>query len=817
MREVAAVRSRLLVSAALTAVLLGPLALVSGPDSTAAAQAKAASPAAADRVAIVTDSAGIPHITASSYESLGYGEAYAFAGDSLCTLAQDFVTVNGQRSRYFGPAGLAVNYSTGTAATNLDSDMFWQAIKQSGLYARESRAPAPIGPLPQVKQIFEGYVKGYNAYLRSGQLHDPACAGKPWVRPITLKDLFLRWLQIATASSSQVVISDEAAAVPPSASPATAAAAARGGTAPLDTAALRALRESGNSSNGSNGIAVGRQDTQASDGLVLANPHFPWQGTERFWMAQLTLPGGYNVEGGTLMGFPLIGIGFNSDIAWTHTVSTSERFTFFQLKLVPGDPTSYYVNGRATPMGQQTVTVDTGAGSVRHTFYTTRWGTVMVLPDAGYGWTTSVAYTMDDANLGDEWRAADQYFEMGRATSAPGLLGVEEKYLATPSFNTIAADDHGKVLYADVGNTPNVSSELIKACLPPGQATLVYEETGLITLDGSTTDCAWGTDKGTPVPGIFDGSQMPHTIRSDYVENSNDSYWLANPGAPFRAYSPIIGDIGVEQGLRTRLGDEMIAERIAGTDGLGKPKFTIPAMQAMWQNDRSLLAELVLKPLVAACEKAPIQTASDGTTVDLTSACAALAGYEKYENGDLGASGGWLFSLWYFSTPRPVWAVAFDARHPLTTPNGLDPSDPGILTALADAVQNLEANHIALDASFGQVQHATRGDTVIPIHGCSDAIGCFNAINTNLGPGDPFFPGDYGEVGHGSSMVLTTELTASGPVSQGILTYSQATNPMSPWYANMTKLFSQKRWVHLPYTPAQLAAQTGNQTVVLRS
>ena len=54
--------------------------------------------------------------------------------------------------------------------------------------------------------------------------------------------------------------------------------------------------------------------------MVLANPHFPWRGTERFWMAQLDVPGQYDVEGGTLMGFPLVGIGFNRNIAWTHTV-----------------------------------------------------------------------------------------------------------------------------------------------------------------------------------------------------------------------------------------------------------------------------------------------------------------------------------------------------------------------------------------------------------------------------------------------------------------------------------------------------------------
>jgi len=33
----------------------------------------------------------------------------------------------------------------------------------------------------------------------------------------------------------------------------------------------------------------------------------------------------------------------------------------------------------------------------------------------------------------------------------------------------------------------------------------------------------------------------------------------------------------------------------------------------------------------------------------------------------------------------------------------------------------------------------------------------------------------------------------------------------------MTKLYSAKQWVKLAYTPAQLAAEPGNQTVVLRS
>ena len=58
-------------------------------------------------------------------------------------------------------------------------------------------------------------------------------------------------------------------------------------------------------------------------------------------------------------------------------------------------------------------------------------------------------------------------------------------------------------------------------------------------------------------------------------------------------------------------------------------------------------------------------------------------------------------------------------------------------------------------------------------------------------------------------MALTTHLTKRGPKAQGILTYSQATDPTSPWFANMTKLFSRKRWVKLAFTHRQQQRQKG--------
>src|SRR2546429_5242134 len=91
-------RSRALVRAALATGALLALAW------TAAAPALAADPQATIRR---TDH-GIPHILANDFAGLGFGYGYAFAQDNICTMADDYVTVRGERSRFFGPdAGYA--------------------------------------------------------------------------------------------------------------------------------------------------------------------------------------------------------------------------------------------------------------------------------------------------------------------------------------------------------------------------------------------------------------------------------------------------------------------------------------------------------------------------------------------------------------------------------------------------------------------------------------------------------------------------------------------------------------------------------------
>ena len=65
--------------------------------------------------------------------------------------------------------------------------------------------------------------------------------------------------------------------------------------------------------------------------------------------------------------------------------------------------------------------------------------------------------------------------------------------------------------------------------------------TAPIRRNGSRSACDWGVDRDARERGLFGPSHMPSLMRSDYVTNSNDSYWLSNPKHPLEGFARIIG------------------------------------------------------------------------------------------------------------------------------------------------------------------------------------------------------------------------------------------------------------------------------------
>ncbi|MBV9379829.1 MAG: penicillin acylase family protein [Streptosporangiaceae bacterium] len=796
-------------SAALVAVAAPP-ALASRP-----AAIRSARPSGERLVAQIRyTTGGIPHIVAHDWASLGFGYGYAFATDNLCTMANDYITVEAQRSAYFGPKATYVQRGNGVIVSNLDSDLFFQQIINSGVVQHLATALSP----PE-RQLESGYVAGYNAYLahvggRAG-VTDPTCRGKAWVKPITLMDSYLRFYQLMLLGGSDTVISGIAEAAPPAAAP--TAAAARAGRAASERQTARELAaawRAESSSMGSNAVAIGSAGTRDHRGLLLGNPHFPWLGPERFYQAQLTIPGEINVAGASLYGIPLILIGHNQNVAWSHTVSTAFRFTPYQLTLVNGHPTEYLQNGHPVAMSPRKVTIRVKQANGKLATYTrtlwwTRYGPVFnSLSGIPLPWTTSQAFAFADVNAGNLARAVNTWFGIGRASSTQQILAILKRYQGIPWVNTIAADRSGLALYADIGAIPHVTNAEAKAC-DTSLGAFTFGLFGLPILDGSKTACDWGNDRGAAAPGIFGPSHEPYLLRSDYVTNSNDSYWLSNPHHPLTGFARIIGTERTARTLRTRIGLIQVQARISGTDRQGPPGFTLAAMQRLDLSDDSYAAQLTLPDLVKLCDKfqaaGGFAPTSGGGKVRLGDACPTLARWNG--RADPGQRGAVLFSMfWNFASsasPSP-FSHPFQLSHPVTTPYGLNTANATVHTALGDAISQLRSAHIPIDTTLAAVQYVTYHGAHIPIPGGpGDPDGIFNAIYVNSEPGDSLTAPDSGS----SFIQVVTWPNKSGcPATATILTYSESSNPASPHYADQTRLFSRKQWLPDRFCPAQIAA-----------
>ncbi|MEU9189005.1 penicillin acylase family protein [Streptomyces sp. NPDC048484] len=750
---------------------------------------------------------GIPHIRARDFDGLGYGYGYAFAQDNVCELADQVVTLRGERSRFFGADG-----DEPGEGSNLASDTYYQGQLRAGTVRRLLDRKAPLGPTAELRRMVEGYAAGYNRYLRdtgADRLPDPRCKGEPWVRSITPLDLWGLVYDVNRATGEVPLAPAVGDAKPPAAAGGNGTAASEApalGTRDPKTAATFAQggQSPGAADFGSNGWALGRDATRGGNAMVLANPHLPWVGGNfHFYQVHLTIPGTLDVSGAGLYGTPLVLIGHNRNVAWTQTASDAQHASFYALKLVPGDPTSYVVDGRTERMERRTVPVTVrdkngGLSTVERTLYTSRFGPVLSL-----GWTAKTAYAVRDANA-DNLRSMNTWLAMGKARNLGQVRAAQDTYQGMPWTYTLAADTSGATYFTDSSLVPHLTDEQLTRC------TLPSSEEGPTALDGSTSACAWGSDPDALVPGVHGPSHQPKLTRTDYVANSNNGPRYTNPEAPLTGF-PGSYDSEPRLGQRAQLGLRMIGERMAGTDGLGAPGFTARTLRASMFGNRVLSAETGRADVVGMCRARPRLTATDGQEVDVRKACATLARWDtRAGTGSRGAPL-WItfFDHLLGAGPSDTWRrVPYDPARPLTTPRGIKGDDERVRRALADAVQDFTARDIPVDAELGTVQKWAG----IPLPGCNGDEGCFNVLEAGPDSGTGTPPSGA----FGSSFLMAVELTPDGPRTTTLLTYGQSTNPASPHYTDQTRLFSRKQWVTERFTAAEIANDPSLKVTTLR-
>ncbi|MGW3911055.1 penicillin acylase family protein [Streptomyces sp. NPDC005070] len=759
---------------------------------------------------------GIPHIVAKDYANLGFGTGWAQAADQVCTLADGFVTLRGERSRWFGSAATP-DGSLSSASTNLSSDLYYRGVREAGTVEKLLAEPAPRGPSRDVKDLMRGWAAGYNAWLAQNHVTDPACRGVAWVRPVTRADVAARGFALAVLGGQGRGVDGITAAQPPTTGTAAGAAATAGtataaGTGEPDVkrtaAAAREVFDTADM--GSNAVAFSGASTADGRGLLLGNPHYPWQGGRRFWQVQQTIPGELNVQGGALLGTATVSVGHTARIAWSHTVATGVTLNLHQLTLDPSDPTTYLVDGRPERMTRRSVSIDVRDGTpVTRTQWWTRYGPVVTSLGAQVPlpWTATTAYALNDPNAVN-LRAPDTALGFSKARDTAGVLAALNRTQGLPWVNTIAADSGGHTLFTQSQVLPRITDELVQRCSTPlGRA--LYPSSGVAVLDGSRGDCALGSDPDAVRPGIFGPARMPVLRDAPYAENSNDSAWLANADRPLTGYERVFGTIGTQRSMRTR----GAVEDVAGMSARGR--LTVRDLQAQQFANRVPAGDLVAADAARACAALPGGTAtgSDGKAVDVGEACGVLRAWDR--SMDTGSRGALLFDRFWRKLTATVpaarlWKVPFSAADPVRTPNTLDTSVPGFATALADTVTELRATGIALDARLGSGQFVVRGGQRVPVPGGTESLGVWNKVEMPWNQA----AGGYTEVTTGSSYIQAVGWDGGRcPVARTLLTYSQSSNPNSPHFSDQTRLFSGERWVTSRFCEKDILASPGLRVV----
>lgn len=740
---------------------------------------------------------GVPHVTADNLESLAYGVGYAFARDNICVLADQIVRFNSERAKYLGPD--LVPGSGDSAHLINDFGFLSLGIRQ---IAEDNIASLSANS----RAMVSGYTQGYNRFLAdTGSANiDGRCAGQPWVQPIDSVDMLTYSLGVALLPGAANFLSAMFVAAPPGESFLPRPVNVEDVDFTLNVKPNVDLPQINPLDMGSNGWGLGSDMTENGQGMLLANPHFPHTGALRFWQLHTTIPGHLNVIGGSLMGLPgAVNIGFNENVAWTHTFSTAEHFVIYQLALDASDGSqlTHSIDGSKRTIFKNELEIDVAVGAgqtirLAKSSYATNYGPMVVVP-GNFEWGNGSAFAIKDANL-PNFDVIDHWLAMNIAGDMDEFKQAFKDYDGVIFNNTMAASSDGQVFYIDDSTVPRLTPTAINQLTTNPLLVQIRQAAGFTVLPGFSS--AFDFERAVPY------EEAPRYSGNDYVQNSNNSFWLTNPDSPITGVSPLYGQVDNEQSLRSRMAHRLLADE-AGSDNLFSPTEVEDALLG----NRSYLGESVATELLAVCESQGIEpVAVGGQNVDISAGCTALSLWDG--RMDLTSAGAPLFREFAFQFRlSPQWTTPFDAADPINTPRDLASSDM-TLQHFANAILNLQSANIALDATLGEVQFVERSTITgapsglkLPWGGAHNVEGGFNVFDTRSN--DPTllprhtYPSVNGttrlsaeaggyHINSGSSWMFVMNFTDSGPQGRGLLTYSQSSNRDSDHFLDQTELYS---------------------------
>ncbi len=522
---------------------------------------------------------------------------------------------------------------------------------------------------------------------------------------------------------------------------------------------------------GSNGWAIAPSYSKGGSTLHLANPHLPWSDLYVWFEAQLVAPG-YDAYGVTLVGVPVLTIGFNDQVAWTHTVNTIDAWDAYLLTL---DGDGYRLDGETLAFETETqvLRVREADGSLREETIEIRrsvHGPLVAEQDG-----QPVALRVVGLDISPANHTLEQWWRMG---SARDLEDFDDalRMMQLPMFNTIYGDRDGHALAQYCGMVPKRAEgdwNFWAGMIPGDSAATLWHE----------------THPFEDLPRVVDPP-------SGWVQNSNSPPWTYTlPPLDPDAFPPYLAPRWLNP--REQSGMRMLLEH-------GPFSFE-DVVTASGSNQSELALHLV----------GDLVTAAKSGSEFAREAAAVLAKWDqRYDAESRGAA---LFAAWLTEmlplnsgvTILDLVATPWDASRPLDTPAGLA-NPPSAVAGLERAAATLRGMAGSLDVAWGEVfrLRLEGTDVDLPSNGARDPLGVFRAMWYVLDE-----DGRFGSVG-GTSYVHVVEF--SDPLrAQVLLANGNATQPGSPHRGDQLTLYAAKALRQVWRTRAEIEANLTSRDVLI--
>ena len=581
-------------------------------------------------VIIYRDTWGVPHIFGDKDEDTAYGLGYAHAEDDFATIQDILIAARGNLAKYYGRSVAANDYMVKLLK-------IWDTVEKN----------YEDGLSDDVIKISEAYADGINHY--ASLYPDKAFKG---VFPVKGKDIVAGFIHrmplmfgldgtLAKLATNKYPIKNE----DPS-------------TAESDIPNQRML--------GSNVIAVSPSRSDDKFTRILINSHQPWSGPVAWYEAHLNSNEGWNMVGGLFPGSPVVLVGHNENIGWSHTVNKPDLIDVYELTLNPENSNQYYFDGRYEnfEISESSIKVKIW-GPIKWTFkrkvLRSKHGPVIKNEHGSF----AIRYSGHD-----EFRYLEQWFRMNKSQNFDDFENAL-KLMAIPMFNTIYADKEGNIFY------------IYNALFPKRSDGYIWEGD---PLKGDTSENLWKD--------YLPYKDLPKILnpKSGFLQNCNSSPFLATTGNDNPDQSLYNNNLGIERFQTNRA---LRAHEVYGEDlSIDRSEFYNYKYDTKY-SEKSVLVTNLKRFLAEAKTK------------------------DKNANQAIN-----ILSKWNYETDSLAVGVhyALDAIKPVYNPDDYYYDYELIMQRLKTSVNKTKDHFGKLDIKWGDIQRLKRGNKNLALSGGPDIL-----------------------------------------------------------------------------------------------